>query len=446
MTSARRDGLLLLVLAGAVFLASGFVLLHSDSSMPDFKGIYYGARCLLQHSDPYKVSEILRIYQAEAWQRPPDLPYSTQNHNTPFAMTQVYFPSTIVLAVPFALLNWGPAHILWISCVAGAFLFAAVLAWDLAADYAPVFSALLTGFLIVNSLVFFTSGNPAGMAVSLCVIAVWSSVRGRCVSAGICCLAVSLTMKPHDAGMVWLYFFLVGGVQRRRALHALAITAVLGLVGVLWVSQLAPHWFPEMRSNLAEHFHTIDDPSLKSPYAHTATGIIDLQTVISIFRDDPRIYNPVSYLVVGALLLLWSIATIGSRCSSTMAFLALAPAASLTMLPVYHRTYDAKLLMLAIPACAMLIAEGGLVARLVLLVNASAIVLTGDIPLTLLLLLSDHVKLYSAGLVALLQKMLLFRPVPLALLLMSVVNLWIYYRRFFSNSSSIEPRLRSLSG
>lgn len=286
-------------------------------------------------------------------------------------------------------------------------------------------------------MVLFTSGNPAGLAVSLCVIATWSFLRGRCLAAGTVCLAISLVFKPHDSGFVWLYFLLSGGAQKKRALQALAISTVLGLIGTLWVSPVAPRWFPEMRANLAQNLQSgLDDPGPNAPYARTASAIIDLQTEISFFRDDPRVYNPVAYLIIGTLLLCWVIATLRVRPSHTMALLALAPIVSLTLLPVYHRAVDARLLMLAVPACSMLLAKRGAVARLALAINVGALVLTGDIPLILLLHLSDRIHLSATGLAGALLRITLFRPVPLALLLMSIVNLAVLFKRSASRPAS----------
>ncbi len=59
------------------------------------------------------------------------------------------------------------------------------------------------------------------------------------------------------------------------------------------------------------------------------------------------------------------------------------------MLPVYHRPHDAKLLLLTLPACAMLLAEGKLTGRIALLLNSAAIVLTSDLPLALLAKATD---------------------------------------------------------
>jgi hypothetical protein len=71
MTRARLDGLYLLLLGSAVFLLLGAALEYaSPVSMADFKAVYYGARCLIQHVDPYRESEFLGVYKAEGGDRP----------------------------------------------------------------------------------------------------------------------------------------------------------------------------------------------------------------------------------------------------------------------------------------------------------------------------------------------------------------------------------------
>jgi cell division protein FtsW (lipid II flippase) len=72
----------------------------------------------------------------------------------------------------------------------------------------------------------------------------------RFVWAGILCLAISLAIKLHNAGQVWLYFLLAGGVYWKRALQTLLITAVLGLAAIAWVMPIAPHWMQELHSNI----------------------------------------------------------------------------------------------------------------------------------------------------------------------------------------------------
>ena len=99
------------------------------------------------------------------------------------------------------------------------------------------------------------------------------------------------------------------------------------------------------------------------------------------------------------------------------------------MLPVYHRPYDTKLLLLSIPACAMLWAEGGLIRWLALLVNTAAVVLTGDIPLIALRLLTKDFNISAAGLPGKIVTVAVTRPIPPILLTMGIFYLWVYVRR-----------------
>ena len=199
---------------------------------------------------------------------------------------------------------------------------------------------------------------------------------------GILCLAVSLALKPHDAGLVWLYFLLAGGAYRKRALQTLAATIAISLPAVLWVGQVSPHWIQELHSNvltLSVHGGLLD-PGPASTGSHGLDMLVSLQAGLSVFWDDPRFYNLASYLVCAPLVLAWGWVTLRTRPSARNAWLALAAIAALSMLPVYHRQVDARLLLLTVPACAMLWAEGGRIGRLALAVTTAGLVLTGDIP------------------------------------------------------------------
>ena len=222
---ARRDGFYLLLLGSLVFVLLGAALERVASSpMMDFRAIYYPARCLLQHCDPYQQSELNRICQAEG-------AFASQDTAREWLMITlyVYLPPTFALTVPFALLPWVPAAILWTALTVGALILASFLSWNLGAGHAPVLSGALVGFLLANSQILVIKGMCAGVAVGLCVVAVWCFIRNRFVAAGILCLAVSLAVKPQDTGLVWLFLLLAGGVYRKRALQSLLATAALCL-------------------------------------------------------------------------------------------------------------------------------------------------------------------------------------------------------------------------
>jgi hypothetical protein len=426
MKRTNQIGLAWILLSCAISIVWGSSLGPAATRWVDFKAVYYGTRCLLEHHNPYSQSELDGVFQSEGRESPLA---SLRDHVG--VTLYVNVPATFIIVVPFALLPWGSAHVLWMTLTAGAFILAALLMWSVAANYAPDVSLFLMCILLANCEAIFAAGNTAGIVVCLCVVAVWCFLKKRFELAGVLCLSVSLAIKPHDAGLVWLFFLLAGGVYRKRALQSFFITAVLGLSAVLWVSLVAPHWMQDWQTNLAAiaSHGGLNDPSLNSVTGRTGGMVIDLQSAISVFRDDPRIYNPASYMVCGALLLIWLVSTLRSRFSQSRAWFALAVIVPLTMLVTYHRPWDAKLLMLTVPACAMLWAEGGAIAGIALLLNGAAIVMTADLPLTIFTMLTNPIRIPITGFPGQILTVVLMRPVPFILLAMSIFYLWIYVRR-----------------
>ena len=427
MTRMRWIALTWMLLTCGLSALWGFSMIRtSPNLMIDFKGVFYNTRCLFQHADPYKTGAPLRAYLADEVGRPmpPDGPRQV-------LMIDLYLPTASIFIAPFAMLPSETAQVLWTILGIGSFIFAAFLMWDSGASYAPVISCGLICFVLANTEAFFPFGNPVGIVISLCVVAVWCFLKDRFVWAGILCLAVSLAIKPHDAGLVWLYFLLAGGIYLKRALQTLLVTAVLGLVTIAWVTPIAPHWMQELHSNLLAVSAPggISDPGPTGNNVRGPSVIIDLQSVVAVFRDDPRIYNSVSYLVCGALLLVWAVRTLRSRFSQQGAWFALAAVVPLTMLVSYHRVYDAKLLLLAVPACAMLWADGGPNRWIALIMTSAGIFFTADMPLTILRIFTDNLHISTAELSGQILTVVLMRPTQLALLVMGIFYLWIYLRR-----------------
>jgi hypothetical protein len=430
LTGAQKTALVWILLCGGISVLWGsFLGRASQGGMTDFKAVYYGSRCLLQHRDPYIEGEFLRVYQVDGGKLPSD-PTLLLLFRRAMPVC-INLPTALFFVAPLAMLAWGPAQALWILLLFACLTLAAYLMWSLAERYAPHAALFLICIVLANSELIFSSGQSAAVAVGLCVIAVWCFLKERFVSAGILCMALSLTIKPHDAGLVWLFFLLAGGVYRKRALQTLLVVVVLSVPAVLWVSQISPHWVAEWRANQSAISEKGDlgDPGPESISMNNPDRIIDLQTVISVFRDEPRIYNPVSYLLCGALLLIGAVRTCRGRFSQEGAWLALAALAALSMLPLYHRQYDAKLLLLAIPACVMLWAGRGLVGWAAMLITTAGVTLTGDIPSAMLILAANHLHIGTSGVFNQILTIVLMRPVPLILLAMGIFYLWVYVRR-----------------
>jgi hypothetical protein len=396
------------------------------NGMVDFKGVYYDTQCMIQHTDPYLVGEPLRVYLLAygGQQAPSQVLRQILAYN-------VYLPTSSILIAPIAMLPWGFAHILWRLLTAIALFLTASLIWSFGANYSLVLTSGIACFFLLNCEAIFATGNTAGVAVALCVIGVWCIMQERFIWPGMFCMAVGLLIKPHDAGLVWLFFLLAGGVYRKRALQTLVLTVVLGLPSIVWISEIAPNWMQELHTNLrlvSQPGGSSDPGPASALNGKGPSMIINLQSDFSIFRNDPHFYNLASYLVCGTLLLIWAIITVRSRPTSSRAWLGLAAVIPLAILVVYHRPYDAKLLLLTLPACAILWAGGGVIAWIALLVTLAGVVMTADLPLAFLMMLTEKLH-FSEGVAGRMMTTVLTRPVPLILLAMSFFYLWAYLQR-----------------
>ena len=272
-------------------------------------------------------------------------------------------------------------------------------------------------------------GNVAGIVVSLCVIATWCFFRERYVPLAIVCMAVSLAIKPHDSGFVWLYLLFIQR-YRKPALQVLLVTAMLILISALWVTHVAPGWPGELKANLisVSARGTGNDPGPASGSNTVANADVNLQAIFSVIKDEPAFYNPASYLVCAGLLLLWVIPTLRFRMTPYRFWVALAFLSALTMLPVYHRSHDAKLLMLAVPACALVWSASRRLGIACALVTSLAIATIADLPRVILTVAESSISFSSATISGKLATILLARPATLAILLMAVFYLWLYWR------------------
>jgi hypothetical protein len=172
----------------------------------------------------------------------------------------------------------------------------------------------------------------------------------------------------------------------------------------------------------------ISDPGPASYIGSTPGMIIDLQSAISVFRDDPPVYNLGSYLIFGVLALVWLLKTLRSHIYPSRIWLALAPIVPLSMLPFYHRLFDAKLLLLTVPACAMLWAKGGATGRVALFLTSVGFLLTGEAPMAIPIFIAHLFHVSNSGIFGKTLTVLLTRPVPIILLAMGIFYLWVYVR------------------
>jgi hypothetical protein len=152
-------------------------------------------------------------------------------------------------------------------------------------------------------------------------------------------------------------------------------------------------------------------------------SLVQLQSAVSIFFVNPRSYNLVTYAICVPLVALLAFFTLRKQLSWIVIWFALAVAAPLSMLPMYHFQHDAKLILLTIPASAILWAKRDGTGWVSLFVTGAGILIGGDIFSAARILLTRNILVPGPTLASRLTTVILTRPAPLILLVMVVFYL-----------------------
>jgi hypothetical protein len=440
-TKAEKDGILFLRMGvfAFVLIAIGARLVQHDSPM-DVRIAHSSARCLIYHCDPYNADDVVRMYLDSGGPPPAD---PGQAATLQFESLYVYLPTIFIFTAPIAALPFTAFFLVWVTLVAGSFLIASLLIWDIGKLHAPLLTGALLGFYLANSSSIITTANPGGLAVSLCIISLWCCFRERFAVAAVLCLAASLAIKPHDVILVWLFLIAIGGTARKRALQSLAVYVGVSAPMLLWFTHFAPHWAQELHFNLVtlSYRGAVSDPGPSTVMKRGALMITNLQSAVSLIRDDPHFYNLVTYAVSLLLLVILLLVSFRSKAVRDN-WSGAASIGALTLLPMYHRLYDSKLLMLAIPACAIFWKKGGWVARLSLCVTAMGLVVTADLPWAFYLVYAANLHL-APGILHELLIASIAAPIPITLLVVTIFYLWAQVKSAketqLTGSSSLAP-------
>jgi hypothetical protein len=426
---SRRQHLygLCAVLLGCLWFAvRGYQNQKATLQAFDFKPVYSSARCLIDGCDPYDSMQIQREFLSHGGD-PSDLrPFRPFNANYP--------PSALFLVIPLAMLPFGVACAVWSWMGIGLFCCAAVCVADLCAGKCSLVVQCVLAAFVATSTMLIMLGQPAMMAISLAVIAVWCFLRGRLAWVGVLAFAVSLTFKPHVGALVWLFFLLASRGEakgddarmfRRRALETLGVTLILMMPGMLLAFHhpASAHWPQELHTNLVG-IGAPGNASDPGPTNGEASAIVSLQAVFSLVRDVPGFYNRAAYAVFLPLLGAWLYGVMRPvRAIEARNLMALAAAAALGFLPIYHRQYDTRLLLLMFPAVALLAASSRWMGR-------AAIVLSMVLTVT-----TSHQFAHAGPALAVhgfpltgAMWLVFFRPLPLTMLLVSGFFLYAMFR------------------
>ena len=424
------------VLLGCLFFAvRGYQEQSQTLQAFDFKPVYSSARCLIDGCDPYDSLQIERVFLKHGGD-PSDLrPFRPFNANYP--------PSALFLVIPLAMLPFGVACAIWSWIGIVLFCGAALCVADLCEGKRALVVQCVLAVFVAMSTMLIMLGQPAMMSISLAVIAVWCFLRGRLAWLGVLAFAVSLTFKPHVGALIWLFFLLASRDEakgeaarmfRRRALETLVATLILMAPGILLAfhQPASAHWPQELHTNLVG-IGARGNASDPGPTNGEAQAIASLQAVFSLVRDVPRFYNLAAYVVFVPLFLAWLYGVVrpvrepgrflvggaGFSAIDARNLMALATAAALGFLPIYHRQYDTRLLLLMFPAVALLASSSRWMGRAAIVLSVVATVMTSHQFVHLGPLLVAH-GFRLPGPVWL----VFYRPLPLMILLLSCFFLY----------------------
>ncbi len=338
MNLARHSlDFLVFCVSALIFLGiGGYQALHFSG---DFMPVYTGAKCLLHGCNPY---DPLQLKQQ-----------GSQEMNSPSMDTPNYPPSTLLVLSPFALPPFPIARFLWFLLNGGLFVFSAWLILLQCPQSYRGLPTIVVSLILVLSKNLLWLGQPTIFALSLLIIGSYLFVRGRFLSIGAFLLMLSLAVKPQIGGLIVLYL-LLSGIHRRYIVMAGAGALGLLLSGGLILSEHAPssHWKSDLRTNISATLKpgALNDPR---PASGHAAEEINLQPVTSVVFSGEQEFNDAAYAIFLVLLAVWIIAFRRAHAEKEMYFLLLASLAVLSLLPIYHRSYDAALLIITVPAVAI---------------------------------------------------------------------------------------------
>jgi hypothetical protein len=340
--SSKRQHLHLLVLgisAIVLFVAGGARVFRSSN---DFVPVYTGARCLLHGCNPYDTSQLeQQFYQAGG--QATDLP--SWDIDVP-----VYPPSTFMVLSPLALFPFPAARLIWFLLNGCLFIAATGLILALCPPLQRWLATALGSLFLLSSAILLVLGQPAIFAISLLGIGIYLFLRGLLLPLGTLMLLLSLAVKPQVGGLIVLYL-VARRLHWRCAAVAMAGALALLLAAAL-ILQLHPRsvgWASTLRENLTATLDTggSADPRPANPQA---IGDTNLQSLTSIFFFSARKFNLAAYAVFIFLFAAFVLVFWAKNADAELHLLALAALSILSLMPVYHRFYDTRLLLLTVPA------------------------------------------------------------------------------------------------
>ena len=335
---------ILLLLAGAEFVLRGPVRFAHAANFNDFISPYIQTRAWIEGQDPYSPQTMVRLWPPEAERfdfLSRDLADGTLvlKRGIPTA----YPLTAFVLIAPVAALPWHIAHPLWL--IITVFAFGVTVASLLCvAKLLPRTDLTLVFLAIALALAPFHTALAAGSIVTVAVAAsaaaVWASSRRHDILAGVL-LAIAVGLKPQ-IGLPFCFYYLV---RRRWRIPVVAagFAALLFLLAFLRCLVSGTPWLENyLYDNRILFAHgSLGDFTEGNPIRF---GLINFQVAAYMLLHNREGASLVAIAVAAAGGMLWLFLICKGK-EHVSELLALSALVVLSLLPIYHRFYDASLLI-----------------------------------------------------------------------------------------------------
>jgi hypothetical protein len=255
----------------------------------------------------------------------------------------------LVVMAPIAAFPWKVAKILWVIVLLASFaatVWALLLIGGFRGNDVSTLAFVAACLALAPFQTGIASGNQTILVIGLCAGAIWCASLRRDMAAGVL-FGLACSLKPQIGAFLVLYYL----VRRRWQLFGTAVSTTLGLIliAALYLRLRGVSWLQDYLHNArgfvaANH---IDDFSS----ANSARfNLINLQVPLFSITGRSSSANLLALAIGGCLVCAWLYwAVRGNRHPTGL--LSLGAISVIALLPVYHRFYDAALLVVPICWC-----------------------------------------------------------------------------------------------
>lgn len=326
-----------LALAVGVLLVRGTWRGMQEDHSRDFALIYSCVLGWVEGFNPYDASQLDDVWR-EAGGSERYLPTARSR------VDNLYPPSTFALLSPLTLLSWSQTHIAWAlmnTAMVG------VIVWSLlriaGMRFGSVGGIVLCAAACASAPITtsIAHGQTPLPVVACVVLAHALRIGGWSVIPGVL-LGMAAAIKPQ-IGFVFLAYelfrmrWVIGGT-------GLAVTGGLAAIGVLRLQIAGVDWLPTLRANLAGFRApgAVSDPALTGP---ARSHMTNLHVPLHALIENRTLVAGLVFAIVGAIALVFLVIWLRRR-EDRRELLTLSMASSLLLLVVYHRSYDAAVLLI----------------------------------------------------------------------------------------------------